>query len=153
MVASRFSAPAIEVSIDIDRTPEQVWAYVEDIASHVEWMADAEEIRFLSDQRSGTGTSFECDTKVGPLKVTDVMTVTSWEDAKEMGVRHEGVVTGEGHFTLTPLGSTGTRFTWNEALSFPLWMAGALGANVARPILKAIWRRNLTRLKQHVEAR
>ncbi len=144
--------PSIEVSVDINRTPDQIWDYVQDISSHVEWMADAEAIRFLGSQTHGAGTSFECDTKVGPLRVTDVMTVTSWEDARQMGVRHEGVVTGEGMFTLTPVGETTTRFTWNEDLVFPFWMAGPLGATVARPILAAIWRRNLAGLKARVES-
>lgn len=144
--------PSIEVSIDIARTPEQVWAYVQDISTHVEWMADAEAIRFLGSQTHGAGTRFECDTKVGPFRVTDVMTVTSWIDAEQMGVRHEGVVTGEGIFTLSPTAGNATRFTWNEDLSFPFWMAGPLGATVAKPVLMAIWRRNLTRLKSRVES-
>ncbi len=146
----------IEVGIDIDRTPQEVWAYVQDISSHVEWMADAEAIRFLGTQTHGAGTSFECDTKVGPLRMTDIMTVTSWDDASRMGVRHEGVVTGEGEFTLTPIDDaasrTSTRFTWTEELVFPIWMAGPVGAAVARPILAAIWRRNLARLKTRVES-
>ncbi|MEM9656537.1 MAG: SRPBCC family protein, partial [Actinomycetota bacterium] len=107
---------AVTVVVEIDRTPEQVWAYVRDLGSHVEWMADATEIRFLTDQREGTGTSFECDTKVGPIKLTDVMTITDWVDESTMGVRHEGVVTGVGEFTLTPIGETGTHFSWREDL-------------------------------------
>lgn len=141
----------VTVAVEIDRTPEQVWAYVRDLASHVDWMADATEIRFLTDQREGTGTSFECDTKVGPIKLTDVMTITTWVDETEMGVRHEGFVTGVGEFTLTPTGDTGTRFSWHEDLSFPLWLGGPIGEVVAKPILTAIWKRNLKRLKTNVE--
>ncbi|MEM9562005.1 MAG: SRPBCC family protein [Actinomycetota bacterium] len=140
------------VSTDIERSPAEVWADVRNIDTHVDWMADAVEIRFVSESREGTGTQFECDTKVGPIKLTDVMTITSWVDEQEMGVRHVGVVTGEGVFTLTPLaGGTGTRFTWHEALSFPLWLGGPIGERVAKPILGAIWRRNLTRLKRRLE--
>ncbi|MEM7325759.1 MAG: SRPBCC family protein [Actinomycetota bacterium] len=144
---------AVTVVVEIDRTPEQVWAYVRDLGSHVEWMADATEIRFLTDQREGTGTSFECDTKVGPIKLTDVMTITNWVDEAAMGVRHEGVVTGVGEFTLTPIGETGTHFSWREDLSFPIWLGGPIGEIAAKPILTAIWRRNLTRLKANVEQR
>lgn len=143
----------VDVSIVIDRTPEQVWEYVRDIASHVDWMADAEAIRFVTETTSGEGTRFECDTKVGPLRLTDLMTVTSWEENRQMGVRHVGAVTGEGVFTLLPLGSKATEFTWTETLYFPARMGGAIGAAAARPILAAIWRRNLRRLKAEVEAR
>ena len=60
--------------------PEEVWADVRDIESHVTWMQDAAAIRFLTDHREGAGTRFECDTKVGPFSLTDVMEITSWED-------------------------------------------------------------------------
>ncbi len=144
--------PDVTVSTEIDRSPAEVWADVRDIDTHVDWMADAVEIRFVSESREGPGTQFECDTKVGPIKLTDVMTITSWVDEREMGVRHVGVVTGEGVFTLAPLDDgTRTRFTWHEALSFPWWLGGPIGERVAKPILSAIWRRNLTRLKRRLE--
>ena len=84
----------------LDASPDAVWADVADIGSHVEWMADATAIRFLSAQTSGVGTTFECDTKVGPFKLTDVMEITEWAPGKVMGVRHTGLVTGTGRFTL-----------------------------------------------------
>ena len=143
----------VHVSIVIDRTPEQVWDYVRDISSHVQWMADAEAIRFLSESTSGEGTRFECDTKVGPFRLTDVMTVTFWEENRRMGVRHVGAVAGEGMFTLEALGPGATEFSWTESPRFPFWMGGAVGAAVARPVLAAIWRRNLRKLKAEVEAR
>ena len=45
-----------------------------------------------------------------------------------------------------------TRFTWTERLRFPWWMGGPVGALAAKPILRAVWRRNLATLKQLVEA-
>lgn len=143
---------SITVSVDIDRSPAEVWADVRHIASHVEWMADATEIRFITDTTEGPGTSFECDTRVGPLALTDVMTITSWVDGAEMGVRHVGLVAGEGTFTLDPLGDgTRTRFTWSETLHFPWWFGGLVGGWVAKPILTSIWKRNLDRLQRRFE--
>jgi len=142
---------AVTVATEIDRPPSEVWAYLRDISSHVEWMADAAEIRFTSATTEGTGTTFECDTRVGPFRLTDVMTITSWVDEAEMGVRHEGVVTGVGRFTLEPLPGDRTRFTWSERLSFPLWLGGPVGELAAKPVLTAIWRRNLRRLEGRLE--
>ncbi len=142
----------VTVITEIERPLPDVWAYLRDISSHVEWMADATEIRFITEQTEGTGTAFECDTKVGPIRLTDVMTITSWEDEKEMGVRHEGIVTGTGEFQLTPLSDDRTRFSWREDLSFPIWLGGPVGEVVAKPILTAIWKRNLKRLKAHLES-
>jgi len=114
-------------------------------------MHDAVAIRFTSERTSGVGTAFDCDTKVGPLRLTDRMEITSWEPGRRMGVRHVGVVTGTGEFTLTPLPSGGTRFTWEEDLVFPWWMGGPVGAAVGGQVLKLVWRRNLAELRRLVE--
>jgi len=144
--------PGIAVEIVIDAPASFVWSDVEDISSHTEWMKDAEAIRFLGEQRSGVGTRFECDTVVGPFKLTDVMEITEWSRPRAMGVRHDGLVGGNGTFTLEPSGSA-TIFSWVEALKFPWYLAGPLGAAVARPVLRAIWRGNLRRLKHRIESR
>ena len=142
---------AVVVSTIIDRSPSQVWADVRNIQSHVAWMQDAVEIRFLSEASEGPGTRFECDTKVGPFSLTDVMEITSWEDERRMGVRHVGLVEGTGEFTLHDLGSDRTEFRWEEDLSFPWFMGGPVGAFLARPVLRFIWKRNLSRLKSRIE--
>ncbi|MCP3856373.1 MAG: SRPBCC family protein [Actinomycetia bacterium] len=143
---------AVAVSTIIERSPEEVWSDVRDISSHVTWMQDAAEIRFLTDRREGTGTRFECDTKVGPFSLTDVMEITDWVDGRRMGVRHVGLVEGTGVFTLRGLESGHTEFTWEEDLIFPWFMGGPVGAFVARPVLRMIWKRNLARLKVRVES-
>ena len=60
-------------------------------------------------------------------------------------------VTGRGRFTLRRRPRGRTRFCWEERLTFPGWMGGIVGEQVARPILRAIWRRNLRRLKDQLE--
>ena len=73
----------------------------------------------------GVGTSFRCDTKVGPIKLVDHMEITDWVPASAMGVRHVGLVTGTGRFTLTPIDlGRRTRFGWEESLRFPWWLGG-----------------------------
>ena len=141
----------IRVSTVIDASPKEVWADVEDVQSHTEWMADAIAIRFLSDRTSGVGTKFECDTKVGPMRLTDVMEITEWKPRKAMGVRHVGLVTGDGVFTLKRARRGRTRFEWNERLIFPWWMGGPVGGVVGGRILKRIWRKNLRMLKARIE--
>ena len=136
----------IRVATVLDAPPAVVWADVADIGSHVEWMADATAIRFLSEQTSGVGSRFECDTRIGPFTLTDVMEITEWVPGKVMGVRHVGVVTGTGRFTLKRQRGGRTRFQWSERLVFPRWLGGPVGAFVSRPVLRWVWRRNLTRL-------
>lgn len=129
------------------------WAALADISSHVEWMADAETITFTSEQRAGVGTTFECRTKVGPLTTVDKMTVTEWVDEARMGVAHSGIVTGTGVFELSEIGAESTRMAWTEDLRFPIFLGSVLGAFVAKPVLRRIWRSNLTRFAALAEAR
>ena len=141
----------ISVSIDIEAPLETVWSEAADLGSHSEWVADAESIEFETDQRQGVGTRMRVETRVGPLRTTDVMEVTEWEDSRTIGVRHQGLVTGHGKFILENAGS-GTSFTWNERLTFPLYLGGPLTAVFAKPVLRWIWRRNLEGLRHRIES-
>lgn len=143
----------IRVSIDISAPIERVWQIVEPVERHVDWMADAESIDFVTDQRRGVGTSFLCRTKVGPIRLTDKMRITRWEPNRAMGVEHVGLVTGSGEFTLTALDNSRTQFVWEEKLTFPWWLGGPLGAFVGgKIVLRGIWRANLRRLASLCEA-
>ncbi|MGA0862999.1 MAG: SRPBCC family protein [Ilumatobacteraceae bacterium] len=143
----------ITVAVELNAPVARVWEIVEPVERHVDWMADAVAIRFKGEQTRGVGTQFFCDTKVGPIKLVDEMTITAWEPGRTMGVRHTGVVTGTGEFTLEALDASRTKFTWSEQLVFPWWLGGPLGALVGGQIvMKAIWRRNLRELKKLVEA-
>lgn len=137
---------AITVETTLDAPPDVVWADLRNLKSHAEWMHDAESIWFLSQETEGVGTRFECDTKVGPIRLTDVMEITEWVEGQTMGVRHAGVVTGEGAFKLSPLGDDRTLFRWAEELKFPWWLGGPVGEPFGSIILKLIWKRNLANL-------
>jgi hypothetical protein len=141
----------VRVSTVIDASPRRVWAAVRDIGSHVAWMEDAVAIRFTSRQHEGVGTTFDCDTKVGPFRLTDRMEVTEWSEGRAMGIRHVGLVQGTGRFTVRRARRGRTRFTWDERLRFPWWMGGPAGSLVAAPVLRHIWRRNLVNLKGQIE--
>ncbi|MDE2716193.1 MAG: SRPBCC family protein [Chloroflexota bacterium] len=139
----------IGVSTTVPAAPSVVWEDLRHIDRHIEWMSDAESIRFLTDDTEGVGVRFECVTRLGPMRLIDRMEVTGWRDARAMGIRHHGVVSGVGEFRLTPCaapdGAVHTHFEWSETLRFPWWMGGAIGAVVARRVLSAVWARNLRR--------
>jgi hypothetical protein len=141
----------LRVGITIAASPADVWRVIEPIERHIEWMAEAVSITFTTTKRRDVGTSFDCLTRIGPFRTTDRMTVTEWSPGRAMGIEHVGVVTGRGRFTLRRRPRRRTRFTWTEELTFPRWMGGAVGALAARPVLRAVWRRNLRRLKRLVE--
>lgn len=137
---------AMTIDTELDAPPNVVWSDVRNISSHTQWMHDAESIWFTSESTEGVGTSFECDTKVGPIRLTDVMEITEWVDEEAIGVRHAGVVTGEGTFTLSALPDGRTLFRWAEELTFPWWLGGPIGEPFGSIVLKMIWKRNLQSL-------
>ena len=141
----------IRVATTIEASPATTWSAIEQIDSHVAWMADAESITFTTSQRSGVGTAFDCRTRIGPIRLIDAMSITQWVPMEAMGVDHRGVVRGSGVFTLRPMSDERTRFSWEERLTFPWWLGGPVGEWIAKPLLTRIWRGNLTRLKHIVE--
>ncbi len=141
----------VRVSTTIDVPRDRVWAAVRDIASHTEWMEDAVAIRFTSRVREGVGAAFECDTRIGPFRLTDHMEVTQWREGRVIGIRHVGLVTGTGRFTLQRRRHGRTRFTWEERLTFPLWMGAWPGSVAGAAVVRRVWKRNLRTLKARIE--
>lgn len=134
----------IQGSIALDAPIERAWERLSDLPSHVDWMADAESIRFTTTETRGLGTAFECVTKVGPLKTVDKMTIVEWVEGRVIAVQHTGLVVGIGRFELEPT-TTGSRMVWTEVLRFPGYLGGPVTALAARPVLKRIWMGNLRR--------
>ena len=145
-------ATHIRVSTLIPASRARVWAVVRDIGSHVRWMHDAEAIRFTSPRHEGVGTTFECDSRLGPFRLTDHMEVVEWRTGRALGIRHVGKVTGVGRFSLR-FRPRGTLFVWQETLRFPWWMGGRVGSRLAAPFFRRMWKKNLRNLKAVVEAR
>ena len=143
----------IRARVVVNASRAAVWRELSDIPSHVEWMADAEAIRFLTTKRRGVGTTFDCDTRVGPLALTDRMEIVEWRRHRSIGVRHRGIVTGTGRFVIRRARRGRTRITWDERLRFPWWLGGPAGALIGGRVLAAIWRGNLRRLAARIEGR
>ena len=139
----------IEVSIDIPAPPQEVWDYVADVSSNVEWMADASAITFVSAATQGVGATYDCVTKVGPLRTTDRMEIVKWDPPHALSVAHRGVARGTGRFTLAPI-EEGTRFTWSEDLTMPWYFGARVGQQPAAMVLERVWRRNLRTLRARI---
>ncbi|MGH8952383.1 MAG: SRPBCC family protein [Acidimicrobiia bacterium] len=140
----------VQLVVLLNTPPTRVWAELADLASHPQWMGDAEAVEFLDSRTGGVGTRMRVPTRIGPLRATDVMTVVGWDDGRLIEVEHVGSVTGVGRFEIRPSGS-GTELRWTETLRFPWWLGGVFGAWLAQPILRKVWKGNLERLRQRVE--
>jgi len=140
----------IVTSAVIAATPAAVWQVASDLAAQPDWMHDAHAIRFVSVQTSGAGVVMDCYTRIGPIRLADRMVVTQWVQGRTIAIRHQGLVSGTGCFTIEP-DQSGTRFTWSEDLRFPWRLGGPVAGAAARPVLAAIWRRDLRRLRMLAE--
>ncbi len=140
----------VRVSVDIDAPSEEVWRHASDLASHVQWMADALAVDFLGDQRQGVGTRLAVTTRFGPFRTTDLLEVISWEPFHRIAVAHRGMVGGEGQLELEPLREGRTRFSWEERLRIPWFLGGPIGAWVVRPFLRRIMQGNLERFRRRI---
>jgi uncharacterized protein YndB with AHSA1/START domain len=143
-------AKAIDLRVAFNAPIERVWAELADLASHPDWMSDAGSVEFLTESRRGVGTQIRASTEVGPIRLSDTMRVTEWDELRRISVEHVGAVTGSGSFEIRSV-AQGTQLRWVERLLFPWWLGGPLGAAVARPILSRIWSGSLERLKRRVE--
>ena len=141
----------IKVSTIINKPLQIVWDEVKIMENHVNWMQDAANIDFLSENNSGINTKMKVLTKVGPIKLNDVITVTRWDEMKSIGVIHEGIVTGEGIFFLSSVNEDSTKFEWVEELKFPIYLGGPIGEFFGGLLLKQIWKKNLENLKNIIE--
>ena len=141
----------IKVSTIINKPLQIVRDEVKIMENHVNWMQDAANIDFLSENNSGINTKMKVLTKVGPIKLNDVITVTRWEEMKSIGVIHEGIVTGEGVFFLSSVDEDSTKFEWVEELKFPIYLGGPIGEFFGGLLLKQIWKKNLENLKNIIE--
>ncbi len=128
---------------------DRVWAELADLGSHAEWMTDAAEVDFEAGPQSGPGARMRVATSIGPFRVTDLMTVVEWVEGSSIGVEHTGSVLGTGRFDVAA-DPEGTRLTWTEDLVFPWWLGGRLGAWVATPIMRRIWRSSLGKFSARV---
>lgn len=140
----------IEISQRILASADVVWSHLADLKSHSEWMKDAVSIEFLTEATTGVGTKMMVPTRIGPFRTNDVLEVVEWSDGGSIGVKHRGIVSGTGRFSLRT-DDNGTLLTWTEDLRFPWWLGGPVTACVARPVLSRVWRGNLRRFAEMVE--
>lgn len=146
-IVARSLMPRIAVSRTMPFPRETVWAAVADLGSHHEWMSDARSVQFGSDQRRGVGTRIRVETVIGPVRTIDEIEVVGWVEGESVEVEHKGLIRGMGRFVVSHHGA-GTEVEWVEELTFPWYLGGDVTAWMARPVLAAVWRRNLESLEE-----
>jgi uncharacterized protein YndB with AHSA1/START domain len=120
-------------SIEIDRPPEEVFAYATDPARFAEWQRDVVRVRIEGDRPPGVGSRFTTTRRVGGAERTMTQEVTEHTAPRRWAARGvDGPVRPSATVTVEPLdGGARSRVTF--ALDFE-------GHGVGRPLLPAVRR-------------
>jgi len=117
-----------------------------------DWMLDADSVTVVSDRREGIGVRLAVRTRLfGVPAFVELMEVTAWEPPRRLEIRHGGLVSGMGTWTLESVDG-GTAFTWREDIELAVPFVGALAVRCYRPVMRALMGRAMEGLRRHVIA-
>lgn len=142
---------AMEMTIDIDAPPEQVWERIVDWEKLGSWMLEASEFRVDGPRREGVGTRATATIRIGGITTEDPIQVTRWEPPRVLEMQHLGWVKGFGVIRLFAK-EEGTHVFWREVLIPPWGPFGAIGMRVFAPLMRQVFRRDLGVLKRLLES-
>jgi hypothetical protein len=149
--------PELVERIDVDASPEQVWATITDWERQGEWM-------LLTDVRTVGGPAQRLHGRLAArtglplpggrhLGVLDTMIITKWEPPRLVEVQHTGrIVRGPGAFEVVPRGEQAT-LVCSETWYLPYGLLGRVGWALSRPFVVWGLRRSLQRFAVVAEAR
>ncbi|HEX6678616.1 MAG TPA: SRPBCC family protein [Actinomycetes bacterium] len=108
----------IESSFEIDRPPDEVYAYVTDPSRFPEWQEDVLRVRVEGDRPAGVGTRFTTTRRIGRVEQKTTQEVTDASPPKSWAVRGvDGPFRPSAAIAIEPLGD-GTRSLVTIALDF-----------------------------------
>ncbi len=146
----------LRVSVDVQASPEAVFAGLTDWARQGEWMPGTT-VKATKGDGSAVGDEIVARTALpgplGRLGFDDPMRITGWERPKRCEVLHLGrVVRGTGVFEVAPLPS-GARYTWIEWVDAPFGKVGEFVLRLGRRPTELALKVALRRFARWVERR
>jgi uncharacterized protein YndB with AHSA1/START domain len=145
-------APIVS-SVEIDRSPADVFAYVTDPAHLSEWQESVVGSRVVSSSPEGTGTRVAITRRVGPLEREMTAELADLDPPRHWIVRGiDGPVRGNVNGTIEPVSDEEAR----SRVTIELELSGhGLGKLIvpliARPQVRKELPRNMQRLKERLE--
>ena len=138
--------------IDVDRSPEDVWAYVIDPSNLPEWQASAISAEQLDEGPLGLGSRVRVTRHLGRREIPMTMEVTEFDPPRSWGMRGiDGPVRGRVHGEITPF-DEGRRSHVSMDLDFEGHGIGkVLIPLMVRPQVRKELPHNERLLKQHLE--
>jgi carbon monoxide dehydrogenase subunit G len=138
-------------TVDIDATPEQIWAALEDAAAWPRWATVITNVEWTSPQPFGVGTTRTVTMRGGIVGYEEFI---SWQPYRRLGFRFNeastnGVRAFAERYTLDPVAG-GTRVVWTMGMA-PSGVSKAIVA-LTRVPMRLMFGRMLRRFGRLVEA-
>jgi uncharacterized protein YndB with AHSA1/START domain len=143
-------APIVNI-IEIDRPPEEVFAYVTDPTRFPEWQHDVRSVRIEGTGRPTVGTRFTTTRRIGPTDREMTQEIAASEFPRSWAVRAvDGPIRPSADVTVEPLdGGARSRVTF--ALDFDGHGPGELLAPMVRRMARKQGPRSYQNLKELLE--
>ena len=139
------------IEVTIDRTPDEVFAYISDLERAPDWVPDLLSVRKLTDGPTGLGTKFAEVVKIRGGQSAANLEITEFSPPVAIGHRGEGgPVQFTARFLLTPNGTNRTRVTHEYSVSIS--GIGKLMAPLVDRALKSNTEAALAELKRILES-
>lgn len=132
----------IDVTAELDGSPDLVWTILTDWEKQGDWMLEASDFVVVSPHREGVGVVAEATVRIGGISTRDRIRVDVWEPPVHLGIEHLGWVGGRGDLRMQPHAGGGTKLDWREELRPPLGPLGAVGIRLFRPLMRRIFERD-----------
>lgn len=99
-------------TIDIQRTPETVWAYLTNFPRNPEWLTQVTEVR-VKGSTLGVGTRITEVRRVPGRTVEGIVEITEWQPPQRLRkTSPSGALRADGLYDLAPLPNGGTQLTF-----------------------------------------
>lgn len=115
----------IEKSIEIFKSPEEVFSYLKELDRMPEWMSTCKSHEITSDKRYGVGVTTHYVAEHGGKIVEWDSTVTEWEENRKIAWKCEEPSKNTGMFILEP-SPNGTKVTLIMEYEIPIPLLGGL---------------------------
>ena len=143
----------IRAAIEIVRRPEDVFAYLDDLARHGEWQSELVSVRLETEPPTRVGSRATETRRVGRREQTSTYEVTEHDPPGSFGFRGvDGPVRVVGRGTVEPLGG-GDRSRVSLELDFEGHGFGKLLLPIVRRVARKQVPGNQRRLKERLESR
>ena len=145
----------LEFKIDVNASPDEVFAYVADVAKHADWANPKAglQIETVSEGAAAVGSKFRSSQKFVGKKTGAEITITRYEPSRVFAFeavqrKKDGTERYTSTFTFTPADG-GTHVERRIDRDPPMGVMGV----IAKPAIKADAMKALRRLKANVESR